>query len=149
MRIVRILMVEDEPSVVAQYRLQLEVDGFPVQVANTGEAALSLARRSRWSLVLLDLGLTGMSGLDVLAALRRDASTADLPVVVLANRHDELLDRACALGAIDYLIKTRTTPAQASRSVLRWIAMRRARPMSAPVQVAADTVVDAVSGSGA
>jgi DNA-binding response OmpR family regulator len=132
-------MVEDDPNVAARYRLGLELDGFPVQVATTGEMALTLARRSRWSLVLLDLGLAGMSGLEVLASLRKDASTADLPVVVLSNRYDaELLDRACALGAIDYLIKTRTTPAQVSHGVLRWVATQRTRPMSIPMRVAAN-----------
>jgi DNA-binding response OmpR family regulator len=53
MRIKRILMVEDDLEVAGRYRLGLEIDGFPVQVANTGEMALTLAMRSRWRLVLV------------------------------------------------------------------------------------------------
>jgi CheY-like chemotaxis protein len=113
MRIKRILMVEDDREVAAKYRLRLEFDGFPVQIAHTGETALTLAMRSRWSLVLVDVGLAGMSGLDVLAALRSDVRTADVPVVMLSDRHDsDLLARAFGLGAIDYLITTHTTPAR-------------------------------------
>src|ERR1700730_9940011 len=106
MRVMRILMVEDDAAVAAMYRLRLESDGFPVQVASTGETALTLALRSRWNVVLLDLELPGMSGLEVLTALRGDARTTDLPVVIFSNRRDtKLLDRALALGAVDYLIK--------------------------------------------
>jgi DNA-binding response OmpR family regulator len=123
MQVTRILMVEDDADVAFMYRLKLESDGIPVLVAKTGETALTLAQQSRWSLVLLDMGLPGMSELQVLAALRGDARTAALPVVVLSNQGDaELVDGAIALAAIDYLIKTRTSPAQLSESVLRWVA---------------------------
>jgi DNA-binding response OmpR family regulator len=141
MRIKRILMVEDDSEVAALYRLELGLDGFPVEVASTAETALTLALRSRWSLVLLDVGRAGVRGLDVLVALQSDARTADVPVVVLAKRHDnELFERARGLGAIDYLIKAHTTPAQVSRSVPRWIAMQRARPMKIPMGGAAAAV---------
>ncbi len=138
MRIMRILMVEDDSEVAALYRLRLEFDGFPVEVANTAKAALTLALRSRWNLVLLDVGLAGTSGLDLLAALRNDARTADVPVVVLSHRHDTaLFDRALGLGAIDYLIKTHATPAQVSHCVPRWVATRPARPTTLPMSVMA------------
>jgi CheY-like chemotaxis protein len=137
MRLLQILVVEDEANVAAMYRLRLESDGFLVQLAKTGETALTLACRSRWNLVLLDMKLPGMSGLEVLAALRSDVRTAGLPVVVLSNRHDaRLLDQSLALGAIDYLIKSRTTPAQVSQGVLRWATTQHARATKLPMRVA-------------
>ena len=149
MRIKRILVVEDDLEVAGRYRLGLELDRFQVQVADTGEMALTLAMRSRWSLVLVDLGLAGMSGLDVLAALRNDLRTADVPIVVLSDRHDsDLLARAFGLGAIDYLIKTHTTPARVSRSVPSWVATRPARPMSLPIGAVAQAVATGANGSG-
>jgi PleD family two-component response regulator len=101
------------------------------------------------SLILLDLGLAGMSGLDVLAALRTDVSTADVPIVVLSDRHDsDLLARAFGLGAIDYLIKTHTTPARVSHSVPTWVATQPARPMSFPIAAVAQAVATGANGSG-
>jgi DNA-binding response OmpR family regulator len=148
MRIKRILMVEDDCEVAAAYRLRLQLDGFPVEVANTVGRALTLALRSRWDLVLLDVGLPGMSGLDVLAALRHDARTADVPVVILANRHDaDLFERARGLGVIDYLIKTHTTPGQVSHSVPQWVATHGARPARLPTGVAAHGATAMATGN--
>ena len=114
---------------------------------NTGESAVTLALRSRLNLVLLDLGLPGMRALDVLATLRNDARTADLPVVVLSDRHEtKLIDRALALGATDYLIKTNTTPAQVSQSIHRWVRTHRARPVDVTVGAEAQTVTGGANG---
>jgi DNA-binding response OmpR family regulator len=135
-------MVEGDSEVAAMYRRKLELDGLHVEVASTPDTALTLALRSRWDLVLLDVGVPGRSGLDVLVALRNHARTADVPVVVLANRHDtERFERALGLGAIDYLIKTRTTPAQVSHSVPRWVAAQRAGPAKLPMGVPAHTAM--------
>lgn len=125
MRLLQILVVEDDADIAARYRLEFESHGFLVRVAKTGETALTLVRQSRWDLVLLDMELTGMSWLQVLAALRSDARAAGSPVVVLSSRHDtELLDRAFALGAVDYVIKSHTTPAQLAHNVPHWVARR-------------------------
>lgn len=149
MRPTRILMVEDDADVAAMYRLKLESDGIPVHVAMTGETALTLALQSRWNLVLLDMGLPDMTGLQVLEALRGDARTAGLPVVVLSNCDDpELIDTALTLGAIDYLIKTQVAPGQLSDGVLRWIAARRARSTDLPLRPEAHRVTDGANGGG-
>jgi two-component system, NarL family, sensor histidine kinase UhpB len=118
-------------------------------VANTGEMALTLATRSRWSLVLVDLGIAGLSGLDVLAALRNDVRTADVPVVMLSDRHDRnLLARAFGLGAIDCLIKTPATPAQVSHGVPSWVTSHRARLAKLPTRLVAHAVAAGANGNG-
>jgi DNA-binding response OmpR family regulator len=147
MRGTQILMVEDDVDVAVMYRLKLESDGIPVHVATTGETALRLAPWVRWDLVVLDMGLPDMSGLDVLTALRGDARTAVLPVVVLSNRDDpDLIDKALELGAIDYVIKVRMSPGQLSHHVLRWVAAGRARPMDLAKRLKAHTITDEANG---
>jgi two-component system, sensor histidine kinase and response regulator len=147
MRIRRILMVEDDLGVAARYRLEL--NGFPVQMANTGAMALTLAIRSLWSLVLVDHEIAGLSGLDVLAAVRSDVRSGDVPVVMLSDRHDrDLLMRAFGLGAIDCLIKTPATPAQISHSVPSWITSHRARLANLPTRLEAHAVAAGANGNG-
>ena len=98
-----ILVVEDEPQIAALVRDYLEHAGFAVRIAATGEAALQAVRRDRPDLVVLDLGLPGLDGLDVTRAIRRESN---LPVIMLTARDDEL-DKLLGLelGADDYLTK--------------------------------------------
>jgi DNA-binding response OmpR family regulator len=98
-----ILVVDDEPRIAQLARDYLEHAGFTVRVAATGEAALQSVRRDRPDLVVLDLGLPGLDGLDVTRAIRRESN---LPVIMLTARDDEL-DKLVGLelGADDYLTK--------------------------------------------
>jgi two-component system alkaline phosphatase synthesis response regulator PhoP len=98
-----ILVVDDEPKIVALARDYLEHAGFAVIAAGDGPGALALARSRRPDLVVLDLGLPGLDGLDVARALRRDSS---VPILMLTARTDEA-DRIVGLelGADDYVTK--------------------------------------------
>jgi two-component system alkaline phosphatase synthesis response regulator PhoP len=98
-----ILVVDDEPKITALARDYLEHGGFAVLVAGDGRSALALARSRRPDLVVLDLGLPGLDGLDVARALRRDS---DVPILMLTARTDEA-DRIAGLelGADDYVTK--------------------------------------------
>ena len=99
----RILVVEDEMQIARTLRDYLEVAGFDVTVVGDGSAALASARGDRPDLVVLDLGLPGMDGLDVARELRRTSVT---PIVMLTARGEES-DRIVGLelGADDYLVK--------------------------------------------
>jgi two-component system alkaline phosphatase synthesis response regulator PhoP len=99
----RILVVEDEMEIARTLRDYLEVAGFEVTAVGDGESALASARGWRPDLVVLDLGLPGMDGLDVARELRR-AST--IPIVILTARGEES-DRIVGLelGGDDYLVK--------------------------------------------
>lgn len=115
---VNILLTEDDPIVAELYRLRLEADGHAVTVAADGEAALEAVRRARPTLVLLDIRMPKMGGVQVLEALRADPALKDLPVVMLTNYSDpNLVERCLALGAAGYLVKSRTTP----RQLVEWI----------------------------
>ena len=101
-----ILVVDDEPRIVEIARDYLERASFRVVSAGDGQRALTVARRERPSLVVLDLMLPGMDGLDVTRALRRDPVLVDLPIIMLTARVEEL-DKLVGLelGADDYLTK--------------------------------------------
>jgi DNA-binding response OmpR family regulator len=98
-----ILVVDDEPKIADLARDYLEHAGFTVRTAADGASALTAVRRDRPDLVVLDLGLPGLDGLDVTRAIRRDSN---LPVIMLTARDDEL-DKLLGLelGADDYLTK--------------------------------------------
>ena len=98
-----ILVVDDEPRIVALTRDYLEHAGFEVVTASDGPSALEAARTEHPHLVVLDLSLPRLDGLDVARELRRES---DIPIVMLTARDDEL-DRVLGLelGADDYITK--------------------------------------------
>ena len=98
-----VLVIEDEPAIADLVRDYLEVAGFAVLVAGDGPGGLMLARTREPDVIVLDLGLPGLDGLDVIRTLRRDDR---VPIVVLTARGDEV-DRVAGLelGADDYVVK--------------------------------------------
>ncbi len=102
----RVLVVDDEPEIVALVAYHLAKAGYRVSTAASGADALDLARRERPALIVLDLMLPGMSGFDVLEQLRSDDATRDVAVLMLTARRDEPdRIRGLSLGADDYLTK--------------------------------------------
>jgi two-component system, OmpR family, alkaline phosphatase synthesis response regulator PhoP len=98
-----VLIVDDEPEIVRILRDYLERAGFAVVTAGDGEAAVAMARRHRPDLVVLDLTLPSLDGLDVARTLRRDG---EVPIIMLTARTEES-DRVAGLelGADDYVAK--------------------------------------------
>ena len=98
-----VLIVDDESRIVELARDYLEHAGFAVLTAGDGPSALMTARTRKPDVIVLDLGLPGMDGLDVARTLRRESS---VPIVMLTARDDEL-DRVLGLeiGADDYVTK--------------------------------------------
>lgn len=125
-----ILVVDDEPRIVQLVRDYLEHGGFTVLVASDGPAALRSARTGRPDLVILDLGLPGLDGLDVARTLRRDG---EVPIIMLTARTEES-DKLVGLelGADDYLTK----PFSPKELVARVRAvLRRAEGLRLPAEV--------------
>ncbi|HSR34698.1 MAG TPA: response regulator transcription factor [Anaerolineae bacterium] len=98
-----ILVVDDEPKIVKTVRVYLENAGFRVMAAEDGQMALTVFRHERPALVILDLGLPNVDGLDVARTLRRES---DVPIIMLTARVDEA-DKLIGLelGADDYVSK--------------------------------------------
>ena len=99
----KILVVDDEPEITRLVRAYLERAGFAVVTASEGREALAVFRHERPNLVVLDLNLPGLDGLDVCRAMRRDS---DVPIIMLTARLEET-DRLIGLelGADDYVVK--------------------------------------------
>ena len=99
----KVLVIDDEPQILRALRINLSVRGYDVTTAATGAAALRAAAEERPDVVVLDLGLPDMSGIEVLAGLR---GWTTVPVIVLSAR-TESNDKVAALdnGADDYVTK--------------------------------------------
>lgn len=100
----RVLVIEDEQALQQQLRVQLEKDGYVVDTSSDGEDGLFIAREYPLDAAVVDIGLPGMSGLDVIRDLRNDGNT--LPILVLTARGN-WQDKVAGLeaGADDYLTK--------------------------------------------
>ena len=105
----KLLLVEDDPAIADVYAFPLRLAGYDVEIAPDGEAALLALEANPPAMMLLDIRLPKLDGLQVLERLR--AAGNSLPVVVLSNHMDgETIRRAYALGALEYLIKSQVTP---------------------------------------
>jgi len=122
----RVLAVDDNPSIQKLVSANLQARGYAVTTADTGEDALRLFTPGDYELVLLDLILPGLSGLEVCTQIRQQS---DVPIIVLSAREDEELKvRALDAGADDYVTKPFSHEELLAR--VRAV-MRRARPAEA------------------
>ncbi len=128
----RILLVDDDPNISHLVRLYLEKEGFDVTEAARGDEALEAFRRETPALVLLDVMLPGMDGLQVLKEIRK---TSKVPVIMLTAR-DETFDKVLGLelGADDYVTK----PFETKELVARVKAVLRRAPAESPAAPAGD-----------
>lgn len=100
----RVLIVDDEPAIRRFLRTALAVQDYRVEEAADGEATLDFLKRNPVDLIVLDLGLPGIDGLDVIRTLRGQGSLT--PIIVLSSRDDEIGKvTALDLGADDYVAK--------------------------------------------
>ena len=136
----RILVVDDEPPIVDVLVYNLERANYQVLVARDGEEALALAQREQPDLIILDLMLPRLDGLEVCRALRRER---DVPIIMLTARDAEV-DRVVGLelGADDYVVKPFSVRELVARvkNVLRRTAPRPAETPPAAIRVGALTV---------
>ena len=101
-----ILVVDDEADLVELVSYNLKKEGFIVDSASDGEAALSKIKKDKYSLIILDLMLPGIQGIELCRILRNDSKTANLPIIMLTAKGEEI-DRILGLeiGADDYVTK--------------------------------------------
>ena len=138
----RVLVVDDEPDIVALVVYHLAKAGYRVFSAAAGPEALTIARREHPSLIVLDLMLPGMSGFEVMEELQHDDHTRGIAVMMLTARKEEVdRIRGLSLGADDYLTK----PFSPQELVLRVGAILRrvkASPDAGEVLVAGPVRID-------
>ena len=116
----KILIIEDDSFLLRMYSTKLELEGFKILGALDGEKGSRTAKKELPDLILLDLLLPKKDGVAVLAELKKDPLTRQIPVVVLTNiGQKDKIDRCFELGAIDYLIKAHFIPSEVISKIKR------------------------------
>ena len=114
----RVLMVEDHRDIADLYQLKLQLEGYHVAVASDGVAGLEMARTLLPDVTVLDIHVPQLDGLQVLAALRGDRATQDIPVIVCSeDDNPQVIKEAQRLGAVAYLVKANLLPSRLSKTV--------------------------------
>ncbi len=102
----QILIVEDNPVVATQLSDQLKRRGYDTEICFSGEECLAIMERDKFSLVLLDIMMTGISGLEVIPKLRKRYPAVELPIIMVTMVDDDKnIIEALTLGANDYIMK--------------------------------------------
>ncbi|MRR12505.1 response regulator [bacterium] len=123
-----ILVVEDTELLRRIYSDKLTQDGYKVLSAADGLDALNLLRSNEVDLVLLDLIMPKMSGIEALEAIKADPRTRDIPVIILSNLGQESdVERGLAMGAVDYLIKNEAKPVDVAERITATLSLMGGR----------------------
>ncbi len=118
----KILIIEDDFFVRDLYDRELSREGFEIETTVDGPGGLLKAVEGKYDLILLDIMLPKMSGLDVLKTLKEKDETKDIPVVLLTNLgQDSVIREGFSLGAAGYLIKAAYTPTQIIEEVKKFL----------------------------
>jgi DNA-binding response OmpR family regulator len=109
----RVLIVEDDELLREIYATKLEMEGFQVETAKDGLEGLEKASRAKPDIILLDMIMPRMTGLEFLQAFRPASNHPRIATVIMSNKSTVAeINRAKELGALDYLIKSQHTPDQ-------------------------------------
>jgi two-component system, OmpR family, response regulator MtrA len=120
-----VLVVDDDPDVCDLVTYKLEQSGFDVRRASDGDGALREVAKQIPDLVLLDIMMPGISGLEVLQRWRGSAATAAMPVIMLtAKAQENDVERGFELGADDYVVKP-FSPRELARRVTAVMSRRQ------------------------
>jgi CheY-like chemotaxis protein len=125
----RILLVEDDKFLRRACEIGLKKKGFTVFTANDGEEGLQQARSGSPDLILLDMLMPKLNGMETLEALKKDEQTRNIPVVILSNSSiDADIQQAKALGAIGYLVKASLSLQELGDRVVSFLEMSGYKP---------------------
>lgn len=109
----KILLVEDEMSLFDLYKENLEQEGFFVIGATDGDSAVDLINNSEWDLLLLDIMLPKLDGMEVLKRIKQNPEKSSKPIIIITNLDNEsLVNEIKVLGVTDFLLKANVTPKQ-------------------------------------
>ena len=120
----KVLLVDDDPLIIRMYEYRLRHDGYEIKLAFDGEDAFLKAKKEHPDIILLDLMMPKMNGVETLKFLKKDEDTKDIPVIILTNLGDDpaYMDLTKEMGSPEYLIKAETSLKQLSERVAKIIA---------------------------
>ncbi len=105
-RAVRVLVVDDDPVILELLRINFEIEGYEVLAATDGEQGLAKARDEEPDVVLCDIMMPRLDGIELVTRLRGDPRTAHFPIVLLSAKAQKVeVDRGLSVGADDYVTK--------------------------------------------
>jgi CheY-like chemotaxis protein len=141
----KIVVIDDQPMLGTIYRAKFAAEGFQVDVAADGQQGLDLIQRTNPDLILLDLMMPGIAGLEVLKELRTRPTFRTLPIIVFSgSARPGITEEAWAAGATMVLSKTNTSPKQ----VIEFVRQALAETAAAPVSREAPEDATPMGGSG-
>ncbi|MEI7917828.1 MAG: response regulator [Candidatus Saccharibacteria bacterium] len=109
----KIAIVEDDAVISQMYRMKFEADGFEVQLANNGKRGVALVEAFLPDIILLDLQMPEMDGVEALEIIRKHSWGKDIPVIILTNLGEEESPKQLrSLGIHSYIVKANLTPRQ-------------------------------------
>lgn len=118
----KILIVEDDTALLEMYKVKFEEEGLPLATAADGEVGLELAKKELPAVILLDVMMPKMDGFAVLAEIKKDPATKNIPVLMLSNLGQKAdVDKGQQLGAVDYIVKASMTPTQVVAKVKEYL----------------------------
>jgi CheY-like chemotaxis protein len=118
----KILLIEDEEIMIDLLQKKLIREGYEVSVARDGEKGLEAVKKVKPDLILLDIVMPKMSGIEVMEEMVKDKELKKIPIIVVSNSGQPVeLDRAQKLGAKDWLIKTEFDPQEVIKKVVKQI----------------------------
>lgn len=113
-----VLLVEDDPLLVTMYSAKFESEGFEVLTAYDGEEGLKVALEKNPNIILLDIMMPKLSGIDLLEKLRQDPKGKNTPVIILTNLTEaEGAEKAKELGVKEFLVKSNFTPSEVTEKI--------------------------------
>lgn len=114
----RVLIVEDDPLVSRMYQRVFEFEGFEADMARDGEEGLEKLKKNKPIMILLDIMMPKMSGIDVLKQLKANPKYKNIPVVVLTNLSGSKdAEKALELGAVKFIVKSENKPQQIVKQI--------------------------------
>lgn len=118
----KIILVEDETNIRSMYSTVLQEDGYEVVEISEGKRALEELESSDWDLLLLDIMLPKLDGIELLKRLKSNPATKDKPVLILTNlKDDSIKDEALKLGANEFLVKSGLVPGDIVLAVKKYV----------------------------
>lgn len=117
-----ILLVDDEQQAIDVFHAALTAAGYEIVVAQNAKTALDLTKQQHFDAAIVDEMMPDMSGNDLIKALRAEAATAQMPIIVLTNYNDDtLVKTAIAAGANDYILKYQMVPDDLAEKVKKLV----------------------------
>jgi DNA-binding response OmpR family regulator len=115
---IKILLAEDDLQLVDMYNRKFELEGFDVRIAEDGQKALEILKEFIPDVILLDIMMPQVTGLEVLEEVKKDDRLKDSLVIMLTNLADEkTAEKIYELGATDYFVKAEMTPLEVTSKV--------------------------------